>query len=125
MNFIQFATKNVLRNIRAYLGYFLSSTISAALLFSFTMLVLHPRLDISGLQTFLQAGFKMTAIIAYLFLCFFIFYSVSIFLKSRFKEFGILYTLGISKRQMRKMIAKHTYKLFSRSFWNFIRVNFF
>ena len=105
MNFIQFATKNVLRNIRAYLGYFLSSTISAALLFSFTMLVLHPRLDISGLQTFLQAGFKMTAIIAYLFLCFFIFYSVSIFLKSRFKEFGILYTLGISKRQMRKMIA--------------------
>ncbi|GAA0068657.1 ABC transporter permease [Clostridium sardiniense] len=105
MNFRQFATKNVLRNIRAYFGYFLSSTISAALLFSFTMLVMHPDLNINILPEHLQQGFKLTASIAYLFLCFFVFYSVSIFLKSRFKEFGILYILGISKRQIRKMIA--------------------
>ncbi|MBY0756867.1 ABC transporter permease [Clostridium sardiniense] len=105
MNFRQFATKNVLRNIRAYFGYFLSSTISAALLFSFTMLVMHPDLNIIILPEHLQQGFKLTSSIAYLFLCFFVFYSVSVFLKSRFKEFGILYILGISKRQIRKMIA--------------------
>lgn len=105
MNFRQFATKNVLRNIRAYFGYFLSSTISAALLFSFTMLVMHPDLNIIILPEHLQQSFKLTSSIAYLFLCFFVFYSVSVFLKSRFKEFGILYILGISKRQIRKMIA--------------------
>lgn len=67
-----------------------SSTISAALLFSFTMLILHPNLDISLYPQYLQQGIKLTIIIAYLFLCFFVFYSVSVFLKSRLKEFGIL-----------------------------------
>lgn len=104
MNFRQFATKNVLRNIRAYFGYFLSSTISAALLFSFTMLVMHPNLDIKSFPLYLQSGFNLTASIAYLFLCFFVFYSVSVFLKSRLKEFGILYILGTSKKQIKKMI---------------------
>lgn len=46
----------------------------------------------------------MSKIIAYLFLFFFVFYSVSVFLKSRYKEFGILYITGISKRQVMKLI---------------------
>ncbi|BDB00252.1 ABC transporter permease [Clostridium botulinum] len=105
MNFREFSTKNVVRNIRAYFAYLLSSTISAALLFSFTMLVLHPNLDVATLPIYLQKAFNITAIIAYLFLCFFIFYSVSVFIKSRFKEFGILYILGASDKQIKKMIA--------------------
>jgi putative ABC transport system permease protein len=104
MNFIEFATRNVGRNIRAYFGYFLSSSISAALLFSFTMLILHPELDISSFRNYLQVGFYLTMVIAYVFLCFFIFYSVSVFLKSRYKEFGTLYILGASDKQIKKMI---------------------
>lgn len=104
MNFIEFATRNVIRNIRAYFGYFLSSSISAALLFSFTMLILHPDLDISSFRNYLQIGFKLTMSIAYLFLCFFIFYSVSVFLKSRYKEIGILYIIGSSNKQVKRMI---------------------
>ncbi|NFM46493.1 ABC transporter permease [Clostridium botulinum] len=105
MNFREFCTKNVVRNIRAYFGYLLSSTISAALLFSFTMLVLHPNLDVTTFPIYLQKAFNITTIIAYLFLCLFIFYSVSVFIKSRFKEFGILYILGSSDKQIKKMIA--------------------
>ncbi|HCL4446948.1 TPA: ABC transporter permease [Clostridium botulinum] len=105
MNFREFSTKNVVRNIRAYFAYLLSSTISAALLFSFTMLVLHPNLDVTIFPIYLQKAFEMTTIIAYLFLCFFVFYSVSVFIKSRFKEFGILYILGSSDKQIKKMIA--------------------
>ncbi|AJD25728.1 ABC transporter permease [Clostridium botulinum] len=105
MNFREFSTKNVVRNIRAYFAYLLSSTISAALLFSFTMLVLHPNLDVTTFPIYLQKAFNITAIIAYLFLCFFIFYSVSVFIKSRFKEFGILYILGASDKQIKNMIA--------------------
>ncbi len=105
MNFREFSTRNVVRNIRAYFAYLLSSTISAALLFSFTMLVLHPNLDVTIFPVYLQKAFNITTIIAYLFLCFFIFYSVSVFIKSRFKELGILYILGASDKQIKKMIA--------------------
>ncbi|GAA0062410.1 ABC transporter permease [Clostridium sp. CTA-1] len=105
MNFREFSTRNVVRNIRAYFAYLLSSTISAALLFSFTMLVLHPNLDVTIFPMYLQKAFNITTIIAYLFLCFFIFYSVSVFIKSRFKELGILYILGASDKQIKKMIA--------------------
>ncbi|APQ98493.1 ABC transporter permease [Clostridium botulinum] len=105
MNFREFSTKNVVRNIRAYFAYLLSSTISAALLFSFTMLILHPNLDVTTFPIYLQKAFNITTIIAYLFLCLFIFYSVSVFIKSRFKEFGILYILGSSDKQIKKMIA--------------------
>ncbi|AVQ45712.1 FtsX-like permease family protein [Clostridium botulinum] len=105
MNFREFSTRNVVRNIRAYFAYLLSSTISAALLFSFTMLVLHPNLNIAIFPMYLQKAFNITTIIAYLFLCFFIFYSVSVFIKSRFKELGILYILGASDKQIKNMIA--------------------
>ncbi|EHN14902.1 ABC transporter permease [Clostridium sporogenes] len=105
MNFREFSTINIVRNIRAYFAYLLSSTISAALLFSFTMLVLHPNLDVTIFPMYLQKAFNITTIIAYLFLCFFIFYSVSVFIKSRFKELGILYILGASDKQIKKMIA--------------------
>lgn len=105
MDFRQFATRNVIRNIRAYFAYFLSSTISAALLFSFTMLILHPNLNIAVFPEYLQEGIRLTIMIAYFFLCFFVFYSVSVFLKSRFKEFGILYILGASDKQIKKMIG--------------------
>lgn len=60
MNFKEFAIKNVVRNTRAYFAYFLSSTISAALLFSFTMLVLHPNLDVTIFPEYLRKAFKLT-----------------------------------------------------------------
>ncbi|AJA47082.1 peptide ABC transporter permease [Clostridium pasteurianum DSM 525 = ATCC 6013] len=105
MNFREFATKNVHRNAKAYFAYFLSSSISAALLFSFTMIIFHPDFVVLKLPQYLKNTFNMTTVIAYLFLCFFVFYSVSVFLKSRYKEFGILYTLGSSKKQIQRMIS--------------------
>lgn len=104
MNVKQFAINNISRNIKAYVGYLASIIISSALLFSFIMFTSHPDLEISQFPDYLKEGLKMSKIIAYLFLFFFVFYSVSIFLKSRYKEFGILYITGISKRQVMKLI---------------------
>lgn len=104
MNFREFAAKNVQRNTKAYFAYFLSSTISAALLFSFTMIIFHPSFNVSIFPEYLKNSLYMTTIIAYLFLCLFVFYSISVFLKSRYREFGILYILGSSKSQVQKMI---------------------
>lgn len=104
MNIKQFAINNISRNIKAYVGYLASIVISSALLFSFIMFTSHPDLEISQFPDYLKEGLKMSKIIAYLFLFFFVFYSVSIFLKSRYKEFGILYITGISKQQVMKLI---------------------
>ncbi|MBW9148158.1 ABC transporter permease [Clostridium sp. CM028] len=105
MNLREFATKNVYRNIKGYFAYFLSSSISATLLFSFTMIIVHP--DFVGLKlpNNIRNALYVTTVIAYLFLCFFVFYSVSVFLKSRYKEFGILYIIGSSKKQIQRMIT--------------------
>lgn len=104
MNIKQFAINNISRNIKAYLGYLASIVISSSLLFSFIMFTSHPGLDIAQFPDYLKEGLKMSKIIAYLFLLFFVFYSVSVFLKSRYKEFGILYITGISKRQVMKLV---------------------
>lgn len=104
MNFAQFAYKNVKRNIKSYLGYFFSILISAALLFSFNMFINHPNLDTTTFDDYLMLMINVCSIIVYVFLFFFVFYSVSVFLKSRNKEFGILYSLGISNKQIQKMI---------------------
>jgi len=105
MNFREFAAKNVHRNVKAYFAYFLSSSISAALLFSFTMIILHPNLGTIDLPEYLIKALNITTVIAYLFLFFFVFYSVSVFLKSRYKEFGVLYIIGASKKQIQRMIS--------------------
>lgn len=104
MNLREFATKNVQRNAKAYFAYFLSSTISAALLFSFTMLIFHPGFKVDLFPQHVKNTLYVTIVIAYLFLCFFVFYSISVFLKSRYKEFGILYIIGSSKKLVQKMI---------------------
>lgn len=104
MNLREFAIKNVQRNAKAYFAYFLSSTISAALLFSFTMLILHPDFKVSSFPQHIKNTLYVTIVIAYLFICLFVFYSISVFLKSRYKEFGILYIIGSSKRLVQKMI---------------------
>lgn len=104
MNFTEFAVNNVKRNIKSYLGYFFSILISSSLLFSFNMFINHPHLDTLPFEGYLISAIKLTSIIIYVFLFLFVFYSSSVFLKSRNKEFGILYTIGISKKQVKKMI---------------------
>ncbi|MGM0827666.1 MAG: FtsX-like permease family protein [Bacillota bacterium] len=102
MEFKQFATRNVLRNGKAYFAYFLSTFISATLFFTLTMFILHPGKE--TFKSYINVSFLGAEIIAYLFLFFFVFYSISVLLKKRYKEFGILYMLGASRRQLLKMI---------------------
>ncbi|MNO14920.1 ABC transporter permease protein YxdM [compost metagenome] len=84
------------------MAYFLSTTISAGLFFSFTMFIFHP--DKGTFKSYIEASLYAAEMIAYFFLFFFVFYSISVFLKSRYKEFGILYMMGISKKKMLKMV---------------------
>ncbi|MDQ0900925.1 MULTISPECIES: ABC transporter permease [unclassified Paenibacillus] len=103
MEFKQFATRNVLRNGKAYFAYFLSTIISVTLFFSLTTFILHP--DKGTFKSYIKVSLLGAEMIAYLFLFFFVFYSISVLLKKRYKEFGILYMLGTSRRQLLKMIS--------------------
>ncbi|MGG0727313.1 FtsX-like permease family protein [Bacillus paramycoides] len=104
MNFWQFAFKNVTRNSRAYFAYFVSSSFSIAVFFSFAVYLFHPKLqnftmisEIAGLMIFSE-------VVIVLFSFFFLLYSIGSFLKVRKKQFGILTVLGISKKQLHRLV---------------------
>ncbi|MDM5195882.1 ABC transporter permease [Bacillus hominis] len=104
MNFWQFAFKNVTRNSRAYFAYFVSSSFSIAVFFSFAVYLFHPKLqnftmisEISGLMIFSE-------VVIVLFSFFFLLYSIGSFLKVRKQQFGVLTVLGISKKQLHRLI---------------------
>ncbi|MBE1446730.1 FtsX-like permease family protein [Paenibacillus sp. OAS669] len=107
MNFRQFAFKNVVRNKRLYAGYFFSSAFSVMIFFVYSMLAFHPELDFSDKGSYgqgAQTSMDVSQYIIYVFTFFFILYSMSAFLKSRKKEFGICLMHGMSDLQLRRLV---------------------
>lgn len=105
MTFRQFAIKNVLRNYKAYLAYFLSSTFSILVFFLFAVNLFHPQIRdkfTSGpVHLVLSAGEAAIAAFSLLF----ILYSVGTFLKTRSNEFGLLTLLGVTRKQLNYLIS--------------------
>src|SRR5699024_970025 len=104
MTFRRFALNNVLRNKRLYVAYFLSSMFTVMVFFTFANFAFHPVLSGNDLNGHAQKGMAVAGGIIYVFSFFFILYSMSSFLQSRKKEFGILVIQGMSSRQIRKMV---------------------
>ncbi|AYF08830.1 MULTISPECIES: FtsX-like permease family protein [Bacillus] len=107
MTFWQFAFKNVSRNSKAYFAYFVSSAFSIMVFFSFTVYAFHPRLQ--SVQSFQERDPLMNSastaqFIIVLFSFFFLLYSVGSFLNVRKQQFGILTILGISQRQLKRLL---------------------
>ncbi|PEK01888.1 FtsX-like permease family protein [Bacillus wiedmannii] len=107
MTFWQFAFKNVSRNSKAYFAYFVSSAFSIMVFFSFTVYAFHPRLQsVQGFQERdpLMNSASTAQFIIVLFSFFFLLYSVGSFLNVRKQQFGILTILGISQRQLKRLL---------------------
>lgn len=104
MTFLELAKHNVLRNFRSYLAYFLSATFSVFIFFLFLVNLFHPAIDTrfgSGIvRTVMTAG----EIGIFGFSILFILYSVGTFLQNRSQEFGLLTILGITRRQLNRLI---------------------
>lgn len=110
MNFRQFAINNVVRNKRIYLAHFLSSTFSVMIFFTYALLLFHPDLK-DGLRgssetvTLLaNQGFMIAEFIIFIFSFLFLLYSVGSFLKTRKKEFGIFLIIGMTRKQMNRLL---------------------
>lgn len=104
MTFRQFAFNNVTRNKRLYAAYFLSSLFTVMVFFTFANFAFHPALTGDALNESVTLGLGVAGGIIYLFSFFFIMYSMSSFLQSRKREFGLLMMQGMSTRQIRFMV---------------------
>ncbi|SFC30079.1 putative ABC transport system permease protein [Bacillus sp. OV322] len=104
MTFPQFVYRNVVRNKRTYAAYFLSSAFSVMIFFVYALFIFHP--DIHKSVTSILAIQLMGAaeVIMYVFSFLFVLYSVSTFLKSRKREFGILMMHGMTRNQLNLMV---------------------
>lgn len=110
MTFRQFAFNNIFRNKRTYAAHFLSSAFSIMIFFTYALLLFHP--DLQGelkstsatISAYGTMGFSISQGLIFVFSFFFILYSVSSFLKTRKKEFGILMMQGMSMRQLKKLL---------------------
>lgn len=104
MTFRKFALNNVLRNKRIYAAYFLSSLFTVMVFFTFANFAFHPALTGDEINNKVTLGMLVAGGIIYIFSFFFILYSMSSFLQSRKREFGVLIVQGMSNGQIRRMV---------------------
>lgn len=104
MTFRQFAYNNVTRNKRLYAAYFLSSMFTVMVFFTFAIFAYHPALNSNEINQNAAAGLSIAKWVIYVFSFFFVLYSMSSFLRSRQKEFGLLIMQGMSTAQLRQMV---------------------
>ncbi|ANF94871.1 ABC transporter permease [Paenibacillus bovis] len=104
MTFRQFAYHNVVRNKRLYAAYFLSSMFTVMVFFTFAIFAYHPLLADGQVNHNVQGGMSTAKWMIYVFSFFFVLYSMSSFLKTRKREFGLLMMQGMSPGQLRQMV---------------------
>ncbi|WP_325167492.1 ABC transporter permease [Lederbergia citri] len=102
MTFRQFAFNNVFRNKRTYAAYFLSSMFSVLVFFVYAVFAFHPALK--NINANVAVGLHFAEGIIYVFSFIFVLVSMSAFLKSRKKEFGLMVMHGMTNMQLRKMV---------------------
>lgn len=103
MTLIDFAWKNITRDTKTYLYYFMNCAFSVIVFFLFSSLAQHPALN--GIDAQSAMGYTLTAaeVVSVCFSLIFISYSVKNFLKAREKQFGIIVIHGGSKKQINKL----------------------
>lgn len=104
MSFPQFAFNNIRRNARAYFAYLLSSAFMVMIFFTYAVFIYHPAIENSPMGTMTRTGMTIATVIVYVFAFLFVLYSISVFLKSRNREFGILTILGAESKQINLLI---------------------
>ncbi|WP_229521065.1 MULTISPECIES: ABC transporter permease [unclassified Paenibacillus] len=94
----------MLRNKRIYAAYFLSSSFSVLIFFVCALFLFHPDLAKQPLYTPAKVVLAEAVSIMYVFCFLFVLYSVGSFLRSRRHQFGTLLLLGMTDKQLRKML---------------------
>lgn len=105
MKFKDIAVKNFKVNFKKYISYFLCSAFSVMLFFMYSSLLFNQSLHSQEEnQEAINIVFSMSLTVIALFSAFFINYAHTSFIKSRYKEFGIYLTLGMTQKDIGRII---------------------
>ncbi len=104
MTFKDVAVKNFKANIRKYSAYFLCSSFAVMVIFMFSTLLFNKQLTdfCKMINVSFIIYFSLIAVIV--FSIFFINYAHTTFIKSRQKEFALYMTLGMTKKDINKIV---------------------
>ena len=104
MNWRDLVTKNMLRNLRRYLGYLLAATLAVMIFAMFTNFVDNPAVRSAPITRTASQMLVVCRVLVALFAVFFVFYFHAALIRARNKEFGLLLTLGVTPRQIGRLI---------------------
>ena len=110
--------RNVHKNIRDYLIYFLTLTLSVSLFYAFNSISDQPAfsdMGITGSFLYDQLGILLSAlsVVIAVVLAFLIIYANQFLLKRRKKELGVYMVLGMKKRRISRLFAVKLFVLVS------------
>lgn len=105
MTFKDIALKNFKFNARKYFAYFLCTTFSIIILFMYGTLLFNNEIVNAVKETVVYTMMMIAFVVVGIFSLFFISYSQSSFMKSRSKEFGLFLTLGMTKKDINRIIV--------------------
>lgn len=104
MSWRSLITKSMLRNLRRYLGYLLSATLAVTVFAMFTNFVDNPAVRGAQIAATARELLVVFRVIVALFAIFFVFFFHAALIRTRNKEFGLLLTLGVTPRQIGRLI---------------------
>lgn len=104
MSWRKLITKNMLRNLRRYLSYLLAATLAVTVFAMFTNFVDNPAVRDAHMASVAREMLVVFRVLLALFAIFFVVYFHAGLLRSRNNEFGLLLTLGVSARQIGRLI---------------------
>lgn len=104
MTLFDFARNNISRDKRTYIFYFVNCVFSVFVFFLFTVLSFHPAMSVIDTDSAMGLILLLGEAVSIGFAVCFISYSVTCFLKSRSRQFGLITILGASKKQLNKLV---------------------
>lgn len=104
MTLFEFAWKNISRDKRNYLYYFVSCACSVFVFFLFSVLSFHPALEVIDSNSTMGLTLAVGEGISVAFSICFISYSMRCFLKNRSRQLGLITILGASKKQLNRLV---------------------
>lgn len=109
MTLLELTLRNVKRNFRLYTIYLISMVIGVVIHFTFSSLMFNQDiLDMLENRTNFKNGVMIASTVVFLFIIFFILYANSFFMRQRKKEFGLYLLLGLTERQITRMVFYET-----------------
>ncbi|MGG4217790.1 ABC transporter permease [Paenibacillus jamilae] len=105
MSFRLLAWNNLKRNARAYIPYYLSSSLMITIFFVYAIFIFHPNVSSAIMAANIKKGLQVADLLIFVFSFFFVLYTNNIFVAARKKEFGILTILGTHHRQIYFLVA--------------------